>query len=408
MAETTAETKNGSSKRQSAAWPGNANAVLLLEDGAVFFGRGYGREGLSAGEICFNTSMTGYQEIMTDPSYTGQIVAFTFPHIGNTGSNPCDYESAKVFAGGMVTAEMPTPPANWRSTEHFHDWLAAQNAAGIAGIDTRALVRHIRDHGAQNALIFFSKTERPAIDDLRKHFDKLPQMAGQDLAVTVSCTQAYEWTEGFWNPETDRYDRSQPPADAPHVVVVDYGVKRNILRELAAQGVKITVVPAKTSFDDIAALKPDGVLLSNGPGDPAATGVYAAPVVAQILKTEIPVFGICLGHQILAIALGATTKKMPFGHRGGNHPVKNLETGNVEITSQNHGFCVLPDTLPSGTTESHISLFDGTNEGLSHNGGRAFSVQYHPESSPGPQDSRYLFTRFLEQIACRRKQTQAA
>jgi carbamoyl-phosphate synthase small subunit len=399
---------NDTIKPQNTEWPDSANAVLLLDDGGIFFGRGFGREGLSSGEICFNTSMTGYQEIMTDPSYTGQIVTFTFPHIGNTGSNLCDYESAKVFAAGMVAAELPTPPSNWRSSEDFDTWLAAQGAGGIAQIDTRALVRHIRDAGAQNALIFYAETERPALTELQKHFKTMPQMAGQDLAATVTCGKAYQWTEGFWNPKTDAYDAVEIPDDAPHIVVVDYGVKRNILREIAARGAKITVVPANTSFDEISGLNPDGVLLSNGPGDPAATGTYAAPVVEKLLQTGLPVFGICLGHQILAIALGATTTKMPFGHRGGNHPVKNLETGQVEITSQNHGFCVLSETLAAGTTESHISLFDGTNEGLSHDDGRVFSVQYHPEASPGPQDSSYLFDRFLEQIACRRKQTQAA
>jgi len=399
---------NDTIKPHNTEWPASANAVLLLEDGSVFFGHGYGREGLSTGEICFNTSMTGYQEIMTDPSYTGQIVTFTFPHIGNTGSTPSDYESGKVFSAGIVTAEMPTPPSNWRSTEDFHSWLAAQGVGGIAHIDSRALVRHIRDAGAQNALIFFAENERPALTDLQKHFATVPQMTGQDLAKTVTCAAPYQWTETSWNLKTDRYDTATAPDDAPHIVVVDYGVKHNILREIAARGAKVTVVPATTSSDEIKALNPDGVLLSNGPGDPAATGTYAAPVVAQLLQENLPVFGICLGHQILAIALGAKTKKMPFGHRGGNHPVKNIETGRVEITSQNHGFCVLPETLAKDTQESHVSLFDGTNEGLSHNGGRVFSVQYHPEASPGPQDSSYLFDRFLENISCHRKQKQAA
>ncbi|TVQ83332.1 MAG: carbamoyl-phosphate synthase small subunit [Micavibrio sp.] len=396
-------TKNPAQKNtpKNIPWPQEADAVLLLHDGSAFFGRGFGASGTTGGEICFNTSMTGYQEILTDPSYAGQMIVFTFPHIGNTGTNDLDRESAQIFARGLITAEMPTPPANWRNdTDGLDAWLAGEKITGICGIDTRALVRHIRENGAQNALVHYCGTEkeRPDIAGLQKELAALPDMTGQDLAATVSCKEGYQWQQGAWNPETNRYAEMPPAEDAPHIVVIDYGVKRNILREIAARGAKITVVPCDTDFGQIKKLRPDGVLLSNGPGDPAATAVYAAPVVQKILAAEIPVFGICLGHQILAIALGGKTEKMPFGHRGGNHPVKNLESGAVEITSQNHGFCVLSETLPKTAAAGHISLFDGSNEGLYLKDGSAFSVQYHPEAAPGPQDSGYLFNRFLEKV----------
>lgn len=389
-------------------WPEHANAVLLLEDGSTFFGNGFGKEALLHGEICFNTSMTGYQEILTDPSYCQQIVVFTFPHIGNIGTNQMDFESAKGFASGMVCAEMPTEPSNWRSEVNLSDWLASQGRTGICQIDTRALTQHIRDNGAQNAVIYFSHTEKTPITELQESFKDAPNMEGQDLAKTVSCTEPYTWDEGEWSLMDNVYKITGNDTEEPHIVVIDYGVKRNILRELAARGAKITVVPCTTSFKEIEAFAPDGILLSNGPGDPAATAEYAVPVIQEILESDIPVFGICLGHQLLSIALGAKTHKMPFGHRGGNHPVKNLKNDTVEITSQNHGFCVIADSIPSTAKETHVSLFDGTNEGISMNDARVFSVQYHPEASPGPQDSTYLFDDFLEHVTWYHQQQHAA
>lgn len=360
----------------------NLNAALLLADGSVFRGKGIGAPGMTGGEVCFNTSMSGYQEIMTDPSYAGQMITFTFPHIGNAGANRDDLEAEAPFARGLILRADITAPSNYRAEEDFNAWLARGNLTGICDIDTRALTRHLRDKGAQNGVIAFTPDKTPDIEKMREYLHALPDMNGQDIARTVSCTNIYEWHE------------SPAQAAAPHVVVIDYGVKRNILRCLARQGMRLTVVPCSTTFDAIMALKPDGIFLSNGPGDPAATGVYAVPVIQSLLQTGMPLFGICLGHQLLARALGGETRKLPFGHRGGNHPVKDLETGKVEITSQNHGFHVVPESLPETAEVTHQSLFDGTNEGLRLKDRPVFSVQYHPEASPGPHDSHYLFERF--------------
>ena len=381
--------------------PPHATAALVLADGSVFWGKGIGIEGTTGGEVCFNTSLTGYQEIMTDPSYAGQIITFTFPHIGNVGANPDDHETDTPFAKGLILRADITSPANYRSEVHFNEWLIEHNITGICGVDTRALTRHLRDNGAQNGIIHFFGEEKCAPDALRKQAKDLPDMQGLDIARTVTCKNIYAWTESTWDDATGKYPEG---ADlSAHVVVVDYGVKYNILRCLVAKGMRLTVVPCDTSADEIMALKPDGIFLSNGPGDPAATGVYAVPIVQALLKTGLPLFGICLGHQILALALGGKTEKLPFGHRGANHPVKNLETGLVEITSQNHGFHVIPKTLPETVVPTHVSLFDGTNEGLSVTGRPVFSVQYHPEASPGPQDSHYLFERFAEFVRTRQK-----
>lgn len=376
--------------------PPNATAVLVLADGSVYWGKGIGAEASTGGEICFNTSMTGYQEIMTDPSYAGQIVTFTFPHIGNTGSNPDDHETEKPFAKGLIIRADITRAASYRSDAHFNDWLLEHELTGICGIDTRALTRHLRDKGSQNGVIHFFGENKVNIDDLKSQARALPNIDGLDLAKTVTCQNIYAWTEGAWNHKSARYEEITDPH--AHVVVIDYGTKHNILRQLAQQGLRLTVVPCDTPAEDILAMKPDGIFLSNGPGDPAATAEYATPILQKLLKSGLPLFGICLGHQLLALALGGRTGKLPFGHRGANHPVKDLETGKVEITSQNHGFHVLPHTLPDTATPTHVSLFDGTNEGLSVNGRPAFSVQYHPEASPGPQDSHYLFGRFTDLI----------
>jgi carbamoyl-phosphate synthase small subunit len=362
--------------------PPKLTAALVLADGSVFRGKGIGAPGMTGGEVCFNTAMTGYQEIMTDPSYAGQIITFTFPHIGNVGANRDDLEAETPFVRGLILRTDITAPANHRSEEHFNDWLKRNNLTGICDIDTRALTRHLRDKGAQNGAICFSPDKDIDIETVKQYLHDLPDMTGQDIARTVSCTNKYEW---------------QPHAadkNMPHVVVIDYGVKRNILRCLAAEGLRLTVVPCTTTGEEILALKPDGVFLSNGPGDPAATGVYAVPVIKELLATGMPLFGICLGHQLLSLAIGGETQKLPFGHRGANHPVKDIETGKIEITSQNHGFCVLAGSLPDTAEATHVSLFDGTNEGLRLKGRPVFSVQYHPEASPGPHDSHYLFRRF--------------
>ncbi len=370
--------------------PSHATAALILADGSVFWGRGIGAEGVAGGEICFNTSMSGYQEIMTDPSYAGQIVTFTFPHIGNVGANADDDEAAGPFASGLVVKADITAPSSYRAGGHFNDWLKEKNLTGICGIDTRALTHHIRSHGAQNAVICHGKDI--GVSALRQRAAEIPSMAGCDMAKLVSTKDVYTWDQSVWSAEANAYGvgaRTQG-----HVVVVDYGVKRNILRCLAAQGFRLTVVPCDLSADKILALKPEGVFLSNGPGDPAATASYAAPVIKDLLQSGLPLFGICLGHQLLAIALGGKTEKLPFGHRGANHPVKDLSTGKIEITSQNHGFHVIPASLPDAAEATHVSLFDGTNEGLRLKNRPVFSVQYHPEASPGPQDSMYLFERF--------------
>jgi carbamoyl-phosphate synthase small subunit len=376
--------------------PGGATAALALADGTVMWGKGMGAPGTIVGEVCFNTAMTGYQEILTDPSYAGQIINFTFPHIGNVGANAEDIETVTPAARGLVLRRDITEPSNWRSDQHLDAWLKSHNLTGISGIDTRRLTRRIRDGGAPSGAIGFS----PEGDvDLIKLLAAAGAFAGlerMDLAAEVTCRQAYEWDEAGWVLGSG-YGRLTAPRF--HVVAIDYGAKRNILRCLADAGCAVTVVPASTPAEDILARKPDGVFLSNGPGDPAATGVYAVPIIKKLIEAGVPLFGICLGHQLLARALGATTGKMHLGHRGANHPVKELATGKVEITSQNHGFVVERDSLPAGTVETHHSLFDGSLEGIRAEGRKAFSVQYHPEASPGPRDSHYLFARFTEMMA---------
>ena len=370
-----------------------ATAGLALADGTVFWGRGLGAHGRAVGEICFNTAMTGYQEILSDPSYAGQIVAFTFPHIGNVGANGEDVEAETAAARGVVLRADATEPSSFRALQHLSPWLEAQRLVGIAGIDTRRLTRLIRERGFQTAGIDHGAVD---LDGLRGAVAAWPGLEGMDLAREVTCRRPYAWEGTGWQPGRG-YGRLRSPSH--RVVAVDYGIKRSILRCLADLGCHVTVVPAATGFDDIAALAPDGVFLSNGPGDPAATGRYAVPVIRALLASGMPVFGICLGHQMLALALGAKTVKMANGHHGANHPVKNLETGKVEITSQNHGFVVDAETLPAGVAATHVSLFDGTLAGLRLPGRPVFSVQYHPEASPGPQDSRYLFRDFIAAMA---------
>ena len=371
-----------------------ATAALALADGTVFRGRGLGARGEAVGEICFNTAMSGYQEILTDPSYAGQIITFTFPHIGNVGTNEDDLEAGTPAALGLVLRADVTEPSNWRAVQHLEGWLERRGLIGIAGVDTRRLTRLLRTGGAQDgALVHTSESE--AVDEaaLIAKARAWPGLEGMDLAKEVCCRQAYGWQETTWDHETGAYGTLAKPRH--RVVAVDYGAKRNILRSLAAAGCDVTVVPASADADTILTHQPDGIFLSNGPGDPAATGEYAVPVIEGLIASGLPIFGICLGHQLLALALGAETKKMPFGHRGANHPVKELKTGRVEITSQNHGFEVMADSLPAGVTATHVSLFDGTLEGLAVDDRPIFSVQYHPEASPGPQDAQHLFARFV-------------
>lgn len=378
------------------------SAVLVLSDGTVFFGSGFGASGKAVGEVCFNTSMTGYQEILTDPSYAGQIITFTFPHIGNVGTNDEDVEAGRVAARGLVVRTDVTAPSNWRSLEGFDSWLQKNNVIGISGIDTRALTARIRDGGAPNGVICHAPDGVFDIEALKHEAASWAGLDGMDLALEVTREGIGTWDEGFgvWA-STNHLPSSPSPVPSPpfHVIAIDYGAKRNILRCLVNAGCRVTVVPAQTSFDEIIRLNPDGVFLSNGPGDPAATGVYAVPVIRAVLDAGIPLFGICLGHQMLGLALGGRTTKMPRGHRGANHPVKDLQTGKVEITSQNHGFMVIPETLPANAEVTHVSLFDGSNEGLRLKDKPAFSVQYHPEASPGPHDSHYLFERFVEMMS---------
>ena len=367
-----------------------ATAALVLGDGSVFWGHGLGVKGLAVGEICFNTAMTGYQEILTDPSYAGQIVTFTFPHIGNVGANAEDIESTVPAARGLVVRADVTQPSNFRAIQHLDRWLTTGNLTGIAGVDTRRMTRLIRNGGFQTAAITHGEID---LDAARAAIAAFPGLEGLDLAKEVTCRQTYTWDETLWKLGSG-YGRQTAPRH--HVVAVDYGIKRNILRHLAERGCRVTVVPATATTLDILRHEPDGIFLSNGPGDPAATGEYAVPVIRDLIETGKPVFGICLGHQMLALALGAKTVKMFNGHRGANHPIKNLETGAVEITSQNHGFVVDRESLPAGVACTHVSLFDGTLAGLKMTDKPVFSVQYHPEASPGPQDSRYLFDRFLQ------------
>ncbi len=372
--------------------PDRHTGVLVLADGTVFRGRGIGALGDSVGEVCFNTSMTGYQEILTDPSYAGQIITFTFPHIGNTGANPEDIEALSPAARGLILRADITQPSNWRATRHLDDWLKSNGLVGLAGVDTRRLTRRIRDLGAPNGVIAHDAKGVFDLDALRAKAAAWPGLKGMDLAKDVTCRQTYAWNEAAWTLGAGYSVQEKPRF---HVVAMDFGAKHNILRCLAAAGCAVTVVPADTTAEEVMRHKPDGIFLSNGPGDPAATGVYAVPTIRALMQTGVPMFGICLGHQMLALALGGQTTKMERGHRGANHPVKDLATGRVEITSQNHGFVVLLESLPADVAVTHVSLFDQTNEGIRVKDKPVFSVQYHPEASPGPQDSHYLFQRFV-------------
>ena len=404
--------------------PSGATGVLVLADGTVLWGRGFGAAGAAVGEVCFNTAMTGYQEVMTDPSYAAQIVTFTFPHIGNVGVNDEDLEAQVDGAVGCVVREDVTAPSNFRSQGGLGEWLAGKGKIGLAGIDTRALTRRIRLGGAPNAAIAHSPDGKFDIPALLQRAQDWPGLEGMDLARVVSRGRNEDWQGGVWSlgkgyarsplppaggagggsVASDAPTRSDSPTpnpsrkregDRPHVVAIDYGAKDNIFRNLVKAGARVTVVPAQTSLAEVLALEPAGVFLSNGPGDPAATGVYAVPVIRGLLERDVPLFGICLGHQMLGIAAGASTTKMNQGHRGANHPVKRLADGVVEITSMNHGFAVDGASLPDGVEETHVSLFDGSNCGIAVKGKKAFGVQYHPEASPGPQDSFYLFERFV-------------
>ena len=372
----------------------HATACLALDDGQVFYGHGFANEGSDVAELCFNTAMTGYQEIMTDPSYAGQIVTFTFPHIGNTGANFEDNEAAAISARGMIVRWTPTTPSNWRVMERLDDWLKKSGRIGIGGIDTRRLTRAIRHSGAPHAAVEYRADGKFDIEALVAKARGFAGLEGMDLATEVSCTQSYRWDETRWEWPDGYKPRTGP---GKKVIAVDYGAKRNILRCLASAGCDVTVMPATSTAEDIKAQNPDGIFLSNGPGDPAATGEYAIPMIREILDTtDLPIFGICLGHQMLALALGARTTKMNHGHHGANHPVKDLRSGKVEITSMNHGFAVVGGAeLPEGVEETHISLFDRSNCGIRMKDRPVFSVQHHPEASPGPQDSFYLLEDFV-------------
>ena len=379
--------------------PMKPTACLALADGTIFYGHGFGATGETSAELCFNTAMTGYQEIMTDPSYAGQVVTFTFPHIGNTGITPEDDETVDPVSAGMIVKWDPTESSNWRATEELGPWLASRGRIGMGGVDTRRLTRAIRQQGAPHVALAHDPDGDFDIAELVQKARAFSGLVGLDLAKDVTCAQSYQWNEMRW-----AWPEGYAPQTAPKhkVVAIDYGAKRNILRCLASAGCDVTVLPASATAQDVLAHNPDGVFLSNGPGDPAATGQYAVPMIKDILaKTDLPVFGICLGHQILALALGAQTVKMNHGHHGANHPVKDNETGKVEITSMNHGFTVDSQTLPDGVIETHVSLFDGSNCGIRMADRPVFGVQYHPEASPGPQDSYYLFERFAAAMAAR-------
>ena len=409
--------------------PKGATGVLVLADGTAIWGRGFGAQGEAVGEVCFNTAMTGYQEVMTDPSYARQIIAFTFPHIGNVGANYEDLEADNPWALGCVVRQDVTAPSNFRAVQGFDAWMKANGRIGLSGVDTRALTRLIREKGAPNGVIAHRADGVFDVEALVEQARSWAGLEGMDLAKEVSCLQMYRWEGGLWRLGTgygttpspqggegwgEGVRRSKLPADAehphptlplqgegfrPHVVAIDYGSKRNIFRNLEDAGARVTVLPATATFDEVMAHKPDGIFLSNGPGDPAATGEYAVPVIRQLLETGKPLFGICLGHQLLGLAVGAKTVKMHQGHRGANHPVKRLEDGRVEITSMNHGFAVEAETLPANARATHISLFDGSLAGLELTDRPAFSVQYHPEASPGPLDSVYLFGKFVGQLS---------
>ena len=380
------------------AWPEpKPTALLVLADGTVLEGFGLGAEGKAVGEVCFNTAMTGYEEILTDPSYAGQIITFTFPHIGNVGTNEEDIEAlnmaARPGACGVILRADITDPSNYRATRHLDAWLKARGIIGLAGIDTRALTVLIRSKGMPNAVIAHAGNGSFDLAALKKEAAAWPGLEGMDLVPMVTSAQRFVWDETpwAWGKGFGRLDKAEF-----NVVAIDYGIKRNILRLLAGEGCKVTVVPATTSAEDILAMKPDGVFLSNGPGDPAETGKYAVPVIRQIVDSGLPTFGICLGHQMLGLALGGKTVKMHQGHHGANHPVKDMTTGKVEITSMNHGFAVDKTTLPKNVEQTHVSLFDDSNCGIALSDKPVFSVQYHPEASPGPRDSHYLFKRFTD------------
>jgi carbamoyl-phosphate synthase small subunit len=379
-------------------------ALLVLADGTVLEGVGFGATGHAVGEVCFNTAMTGYEEILTDPSYAGQIITFTFPHIGNVGTNEEDLETVNMAATpgarGVVLHTAITQPSSYRATRHLDQWLKARGVIGLSGLDTRALTGLIRQNGMPNAVIAHAPDGVFDLPALRKQAREWPGLIGMDLVPMVTSGQRFTWDETPWR-WGEGYGRQDKPEF--HVVAIDYGIKRNILRLLAGSGCRVTVVPAQTAADDIIALAPDGVFLSNGPGDPAATGTYAVPVIRSIIDSGVPTFGICLGHQMLGLAVGAKTMKMHQGHHGANHPVKDLTTGKVEITSMNHGFAVDRATLPADAIETHVSLFDGSNCGIALKDRPVFSVQYHPEASPGPRDSHYLFGRFVEMMREKRR-----
>ena len=369
-------------------------AILALADGTIFEGISIGASGRVNGEIVFNTSMTGYQEIITDPSYAGQLITFTFPHIGNTGANEDDIETDQPFALGMIVRNEVTSPSNWRTKSDLQSWLIAHNLPGIAGIDTRALTRHIRDNGAPKGVLSHCQDGQFDLESLKQMVESWPGINGMDLASKVSTKDGYGWDSGVFELSANSFPAADVRTARLKVIAVDYGCKQNILRCLTAVGCDVEVVPATTSAAEILAGHPDGIFLANGPGDPAATAAYAKKEITQLLTKNIPIFGICIGHQLLALAFGGTTVKMSKGHRGANHPVRDLNTGRIEITSQNHGFMVVEDSLPEEVEISHVSLFDGSIEGLRHKNKPVFCVQYHPESSPGPHDSRYLFDRF--------------
>jgi len=374
--------------------PKGATGVLVFADGSAVFGRGFGAVGEAVGELCFNTSITGYQEIMTDPSYAGQIINFTFPHIGNVGTNPDDVEADSPHALGCIVRQDVTEPSNFRNVEPFDQWMQEKGRIGLAGVDTRALTRMIRLKGAPNVVIAHDPEGKFDIAALAEKAAGWPGLEGMDLAIEVTGAER-PWKDGVWRLGFG-YDVGEAGDERPHVVAIDYGAKNNIFRNLVKAGARVTVLPATATFEQVMEQKPDGLFLSNGPGDPAATGGYAVPVIKQALEAEVPIFGICLGHQLLGLAVGAKTVKMHQGHRGANHPVKRLQDGLVEITSMNHGFAVDADTLPANVKPTHVSLFDGSNCGIELTDRKAFSVQYHPEASPGPQDSFYLFQRFVE------------
>ena len=379
------------------------DAVLIFADGSKFYGYGIGKEGLAIGEVCFNTSVTGCQEILTDPSYSGQIINFTFPHIGNVGANDEDIEAKKVRANGLIVREPITNSSNYRANISFNEWLKKHNLTGISGVDTRQITKKIRQDGAKNiAIVFEENLSEKSIEEAREKIKNSGDLDGVELALKASENKIYDWqNEGNWDQRNNKYNSSK---DNPYkVVAIDFGAKLNILRCLKQVGCDVTVLPANATFADIEKINPDGVFLSNGPGDPAETGKYSIPTIQKVLEKNIPLFGICLGHQLLALAVGAKTTKMHQGHRGANHPVQDLRSKKVEITSQNHGFCVDKSSLPNDVEITHISLFDNTIEGIKLKNKPAFSVQYHPESSPGPSDSFYLFEEFVELIKKHKK-----